>query len=125
MNDSSMMFISVNGARQLHVVVPLSALAKVKYPYFLSVAGLVLVGLAGLYRLIQAFSFRRVFFIRPRAFFPANAARTPLHMFVGYRAFPATLLPSFVTIVGFVMIFLGLVWVGVLIFRESAQSKEP
>jgi uncharacterized membrane protein len=48
-------------------------------------------------------------------------------MFVGYRGFPlfALVLPTFVTVIGFVMIFLGLVWLGVLIFRESSSSKAP
>ena len=104
----------------------MSALTKAKYPYLLSVAGLVLVALAGLYGLVQAFFFRRAFFIRPRAFLTANATRTaPPQMFMAYRAFAATgfVLPSFVTVLGFVMIFFGLVWLGVLIFRESGSSR--
>jgi uncharacterized membrane protein len=106
----------------------LSALTKAKYPYFLSVAGLVLVALAGLYNMILAFSFRRAFAVRPPAFFHGNMSPTAsLHVFMGRQPFPAMapVLPSFVTIVGFVMIFLGVVWLGVLIFRESASSKEP
>jgi uncharacterized membrane protein len=105
----------------------LSALTKAKYPYLLSVAGLVLVALAGLYNLIQAFSFRRAFAVRPPAFFHGNTTRTaPLHMFIGRQPFPAMapVFPSFVTVLGFVMILLGLVWLGVLIFRESGSSKE-
>ena len=130
-----MMFISLNPSGQRNGVVCLShALTKVKYPYFLSVAGLVLVALAGLYRLIAAFAVRRILVIRP-GFFPGNVTRTapniralPPHMFVGYRAFPpiALVFPSFITVLGFVMIFLGLVWLGFLMFRESASpSKEP
>jgi hypothetical protein len=121
-----MLLISANLAKQLHRVVPLSALTKAKYPYFLSVAGLVLVALAGLYSLILAFSFRRAFTARPPAFFHGNMTRTaPLHTFMGRQPFPAMapMFPSFVTVVGFVMIFLGLVWLGVLILRESAPSK--
>jgi len=102
---------------------------KAKYPYALSVAGLVLVALAGLYGLVEAFFFRRVFFIRPRTFFPTNATRTtpPPHMLMAYRAFAEAgfVLPSFVTLLGFVMIFLGLVWLGVLIFRQSRSGKQP
>jgi uncharacterized membrane protein len=106
----------------------LSALTKAKYPYFLSVAGLVLVALAGLYNLIRAFSFRRAFAVRPPAFFHGNMTRTaPLHAFMVRQPFPAMapVFPSFVTVLGFVMILLGLVWLGVVIFRESASSKEP
>jgi hypothetical protein len=106
----------------------MTTLTKLKYPYFLSAAGLVLVALAGLYRLILA-SFIRRPVIRRLTFFPANVTRTvhPSYMFVGYRGFPlfALVLPTFVTVIGFVMIFLGLVWLGVLIFRESSSSKAP
>jgi hypothetical protein len=93
----------------------------------LSAAGLVLVALTGLYGLVEAFLFRRAFLIRPRSFFNANATRPapPPHMFMAYRAFPATglVLSSFITILGFLMIFIGLVWLGVQIFRESTPSK--
>jgi hypothetical protein len=103
------------------------ALTKAKYPYLLSVAGLVLIALVGLYGLIVAFFIRR-FLIRPSVFYPAFARTArPAHMFVARLGFPAMafVLPSFVAVVGFVMIFLGLVWLGLLVFRGSASSKEP
>jgi len=46
-------------------------------------------------------------------------------MFMAFRAFPSIglVFSGFITVLGFIMIFIGLVWLGVQIFRESVPSS--